>query len=489
MDQFSMNLNRKVNFHQISGIVYLPSKANQKTLYIPEIKTNEESEIGFEMTLYIAKNFIANQPFSRRNVKGRMCWIFTSADSGAIYSEDSTNREILATVRNNNAHNLEMLDSQPAFNAICVNEGRLAEIPVFSGNSIDLSQNNIPKWDHFFAKTLDLYSVYKGWEAMVEGRPYVSYSKKGINQLPEKKSLSSLRSYSKKLISEITSLYNELISDGTFVTSSAIYCPANSIEAICCEDSSIRYNQVNGVYKGAPVKYDPHLVPSAFGRINPTNALRIVGIGTINKDAADLNNPLYTSGLQFTGSDDDDYIRTQYSRRFVEFDSLRGERIMGRAVLYGSSEVRGSKSRPEIFEEAILSNDTISFESGCILTFESRYGDADGTITAPWCVTPRIVIGSYSVSNNGVSLPVSSSGIDSGIDDIDGTEEDDTPFDLDVNFMANIKPSETTSSGSNPITESRSIRQAEEERVKSLRQSPQPDSDMSDESDFVFEAE
>lgn len=162
---------------------------------------------------------------------------------------------------------------------------------------------------------------------------------------------------------------------------------------------------------------------------------------------------------------------------------------MGRAVLYGSSEVRGSKSRPEIFEEAILSNDTISFESGCILTFESRYGDADGTITAPWCVTPRIVIGSYSVSNNGVSLPVSSSGIDSSIDDIDGTEEDDTPFDLDVNFMANIKPSETTSSGSNPITESRSIRQAEEERVKSLRQSPQPDSDMSDESDFVFEAE
>lgn len=488
MDQFSMNLNRKVNFHQINGIVYLPSKANQKTLYIPQIKTNEESEIGFEMTLYIAKNFIANQPFSRRNVKGRMCWIFTSADSGAIYSEDLTNREILATVRNNNAHNLEMLDSQPAFNAICVNEGRLAEIPVFSGNSIDLSQNNSPKWDHFFAKTLDLYSVYKGWEAMVEGRPYVSYSKKGINQFPEKKSLSSLRSYSKKLIGEITSLYNELISDGTFVTSSAIYCPANSIEAICCEDSSIRYNQVNGVYKGAPVKYDPHLVPSAFGRINPTNALRIVGIGTINKDAADLNNPLYTSGLQFTGSDDDDYIRTQYSRRFVEFDSLRGERIMGRAVLYGSSEVRGSKSRPEIFEEAILSNDTISFESGCILTFESRYGDADGTITAPWCVTPRIVIGSYSVSNNGVSLPAPS-GIDSGIDDIDDTEEDDTPFDLDVNFMANIKPSEITPSGSNPITESRSIRQAEEERVKSLRQSPQPDSDMSDESEFVFEAE
>ena len=55
--------------------------------------------------------------------------------------------------------------------------------------------------------------------------------------------------------------------------------------------------------------------------------------------------------------------------------------------------------------------------------------------------------------------------------------------------MANIKPSETTSSGSNPITKSRSIRQAEEERVKSLRQSPQPDSDMSDESEFVFEAE
>ena len=72
---------------------------------------------------------------------------------------------------------------------------------------------------------------------------------------------------------------------------------------------------------------------------------------------------------------------------------------------------------------------------------------------------------------------------------IDDIEEDDTPFDLDVNFMANIKPSEVTSSGSNPITESRSIRQAEEERVKSLRQSPQPGSDMSDESDFVFEAE
>ena len=155
MDQFSMNLNRKVNFHQISGIVYLPSKANQKTLYIPEIKTNEESEIGFEMTLYIAKNFIANQPFSRRNVKGRMCWIFTSADSGAIYSEDSTNREILATVRNNNAHNLEMLDSQPAFNAICVNEGRLAEIPVFSGNSSEkgLSLANLTL---FFTKTLVL---------------------------------------------------------------------------------------------------------------------------------------------------------------------------------------------------------------------------------------------------------------------------------------------------------------------------------------------
>ena len=44
MNQLSMNLNRKVNFHQISGIVYLPSKANQKTLYIPEIKTNDYTQ-------------------------------------------------------------------------------------------------------------------------------------------------------------------------------------------------------------------------------------------------------------------------------------------------------------------------------------------------------------------------------------------------------------------------------------------------------------
>ena len=483
MNHFSMNLSRKLNFHQVSGIVYLPSKANQATVYIPEIEADEDSEIGFNMNLYVAKNFIANQPYSKRNVKGRMCWIFTSAESGANWSENSTNREILATVRNNNAHNLEMLETQPAFNAINVNEGRLTEIAVLSGNTVDSLSTNFGVYQ---AKVLDLYSVYKGWESMTQGLPYISYSKKGINQFPERKSLSALRAHSKKLISEITTLYNSLISDGILITSSAIYCPSNSIEAICCEDSSIRYNQVDGVYKGAPVKYDVHLVPSAFGRINATNALRIVGIGIVNKDAADFNNPLYTAGLQFTGGDDDDYIRTQYTRRFIEFDSLRGERIIGRAVLYGSSEVRGSKSRPEIFEEAILSNDTISFESGCILTFESRYGNEDGTITAPWCVTPRIVIGSYSVSNSGVSLPVS---IDSSLDSIDDGEDDGTPFDLDVNFMANVQPSEVPTPKSNPITESRSVRQNEEERVRNLRQGSSSSAIDDEESDFVFEDE
>ena len=160
---------------------------------------------------------------------------------------------------------------------------------------------------------------------------------------------------------------------------------------------------------------------------------------------------------------------------------------MGRAVLYGSSEVRGSKSRPEIFEEAIISNDTISFESGCILTFESRYGNEDGTITAPWCVTPRIVIGSYSVSNSGVSLPVS---IDSSLDSIGDEEDDGTPFDLDVNFMANIQPSEIPDPKSNPITESRSVRQNEEERVRNLRQGSSSSSAIDDEeSGFVFEDE
>lgn len=109
MNHFSMNLSRKLNFHQVSGIVYLPSKANQATVYIPEIEADEDSEIGFRMNLYVAKNFIANQPYSKRNVKGRMCWIFSSAESGANWSENSTSREILASVRNNNAHNLSLI--------------------------------------------------------------------------------------------------------------------------------------------------------------------------------------------------------------------------------------------------------------------------------------------------------------------------------------------------------------------------------------------
>ena len=51
MNHFSMNLSRKLNFHQVSGIVYLPSKANQATVYIPEIEADEDSEIGFRMNL------------------------------------------------------------------------------------------------------------------------------------------------------------------------------------------------------------------------------------------------------------------------------------------------------------------------------------------------------------------------------------------------------------------------------------------------------
>lgn len=493
MNDLNLNLDQNLNleqqntvntFHNISGIVHLPSKENARLLYQLSVKEDSEHPSGFQVSLFAIKNFISNNLFSKQK-RQRTCWAAVNADDGYHFSVNDTNNERASKVRNNNAFNFNMLETQPVFNALSISESRLSTFPVCP--SADFPQSD---YGILNREALNVFTAWKYFEEISTGEIFISLNNNEIKRLPKalgnNGAIATFKAYLKNYLDE----YARLISIGALIDSAVLYIPANACNAIVVDTASFKLDTVPAVINGIVKQVDVRKAPKAFSRLAVDTSLRIIGKGVININKGyDTLYPAYTYGISNTGamsgsvsSDSDEYTGTQFSRREVFFDTLNGKETFARVVMFsiGNASVRNGLSRAEIFEEAISRNDVIHFENGNLVGFESRFEPDDNAVPAPWCVTARINVQNYSLSRSAGfelgALASSASEEDSSVEfgAVDVSDADDAnDFDLSV-LNQDVAPvvGVATNKGSNgPVQR---VRKESERRRESLNRKSEP---------------
>lgn len=487
MNDLNLNLDQTLNleqqntvntFHNISGIVHLPSKENARLLYQLSVKEDSEHPSGFSVNLFAIKNFISNNLFSKQK-RQRICWAAINADDGYHFSVSDTNSERAAKVRNNNAFNFNMLETQPVFNALSISESRLSTFPVCP--SADFAQSDYAILNR---EALNVFTAWKYFEEISSGELFISLNNNEIKRLPKalgnNGAIATFKAYLKNYLDE----YARLTSIGALIDSAVLYIPANACNAIVVDTASFKLDTVPAVINGAVKQVDVRKAPKAFSRLAVDTSLRIIGKGVINiNKECDILYPAYTYGISNTGamsnsvsSDSDEYTGTQFSRREVSFDTLNGKETFARVVMFsiGNASVRNGLSRAEIFEEAISRNDVIHFENGNLVGFESRFEPDDNAVPAPWCVTARINVQNYSLSRSAgfelgalaSSVSEEDSSVEFGAVDVVGAD-DTNDFDLSVltQDVAPVVGVSTNKKDSGPVQR---VRKESERRRESL---------------------
>jgi len=487
MNDLNLNLDQNLNleqqnavntFHNISGIVHLPSKENARLLYQLSVKEDSEHPSGFSVNLFAIKNFISNDLFSKQK-RQRTCWAAINADDGYHFSVSDTNSERAAKVRNNNAFNFNMLETQPVFNALSISESRLSTFPV-------CPSSDFPQSDYAILnrEALNVFTAWKYFEEISSGDLFISLNNNEIKRLPKalgnNGTIATFKAYLKNYLDE----YARLISIGALIDSAVLYIPANACNAIVVDTASFKLDTVPAVINGTVKQVDVRKAPKAFSRLAVDTSLRIIGKGVININKEyDILYPAYTYGISNTGamgvsisSDSDEYTGTQFSRREVSFDTLNGKETFARVVMFsiGNASVRNGLSRAEIFEEAISRNDVIHFENGNLVGFESRFEPDDNAVPAPWCVTARINVQNYSLSRSaGFELSALASSVseeDSSVEfgAVDVSDADDAnDFDLSV-LNQDVAPVVGVSTNKKDNGPTQRVRKESERRRESL---------------------